>query len=90
MCSEVVDRGSLERRGVLFLPTTEQEAGEATPARDTPMRSVHQDEPTREQLVLDLDEIARQGARKMLSQALQAEVQAYLQAAEGECDERDW
>ncbi len=54
------------------------------------MRSVHQDEPTREQLVLDLDEIARQGARKMLSQALQAEVQAYLQAAEGECDERDW
>jgi putative transposase len=53
------------------------------------MRSVHQDEPTREQdLVLDLDEIARQGARKMLAQALQAEVEAYLRAAEGERDEQ--
>ena len=52
------------------------------------MRSVHQDEPTREQeLVLDLDEIARQGARKMLAQALQAEVEAYLKANEGERDE---
>jgi putative transposase len=52
------------------------------------MRSVHQDEPAREQeLVLDLDEIARQGARKMLAQALQAEVEAYLKAAEGERDE---
>lgn len=52
------------------------------------MRSVHQDEPTREQeLVLDLDEIARQGARKMLAQALEAEVEAYLKAAEGERDE---
>jgi transposase-like protein len=52
------------------------------------MRSVHQDEPTREQeLVLDLDEIARRGARKMLAQALEAEVEAYLKAAEGERDE---
>ena len=48
----------------------------------------HQDEATHEQLLLDLDEIARQGAKKMLAQALQAEVQAYLQAAEGERDER--
>jgi putative transposase len=38
--------------------------------------------------VFDLDEIARQGARKMLAQALQAEVEAYLKAAEGERDER--
>ena len=53
------------------------------------MRSLYQDEPTREQeLVFDLDEIARQGARKMLAQALQAEVEAYLKAAEGERDER--
>ena len=51
------------------------------------MRSVHQDQPTREQLVLDLDEIARQGAQKMLAHALQAEVEAYLEAAEGERDE---
>ncbi len=35
----------------------------------------------------DLDEIARQGARKMLAFALQAEVDAYLKAAEDERDE---
>jgi transposase-like protein len=55
------------------------------------MRSVHQDEAACEQeerQVLDLDEIARQGAKKMLAQALQAEVEAYLQAAEGERDEQ--
>jgi putative transposase len=40
----------------------------------------------REELMLDLDEIARQGARRMLAQALEAEVEAYLQAAR---DERD-
>src|ERR687890_642700 len=57
--------------------------------KDTPVRSVHQDEPAREQeLALDLDEIARQGARKMLAQALEAEVVAYLHAAQGERDER--
>ncbi len=53
------------------------------------MRSVHQYEPKCEQeLALDLDEIARQGARKMLAQALEAEVVAYLHAAQGERDER--
>ncbi len=53
------------------------------------MRSVHLDEPTCEQeLVLDLDEIARQGAKKMLAQALQAEVEACLRTAEGERDGR--
>ncbi len=53
------------------------------------MRSVHQDEPAREQeeFVLDLDEIARQGAKEMLASALQAEVQAYLKAPEAERDE---
>ena len=48
---------------------------------------VHQDETKREELVLDLDEIARAGARKMLAQALEAEVEAYLDAASGERDE---
>jgi putative transposase len=48
---------------------------------------VHQDEDAREKLSLDLDEIARQGAQKMLAQALQVEVDAYLKAAEGERDE---
>ena len=52
------------------------------------MHRVHNDEATRrEQLSLDLDEIARQGAQRMLAQALQAEVDAYLKAAEGERDE---
>ena len=41
------------------------------------MHRVHQDEAMRERLMLDLDEIARQGARRMLAQALEAEVEAY-------------
>ena len=40
------------------------------------MRRVHHDETAREEFVLDPDEIARQGAKKMLAQALQAEVDA--------------
>ncbi len=52
------------------------------------MHSIHHDETTREQeLVLDLDEIARRGAKAMLAQALEAEVQAYLKAAQAERDE---
>jgi putative transposase len=51
------------------------------------MHRVHHDEATHEQLSLDLDEIARQGAQKMLAQALQTEVDAYLKAAEGQRDE---
>jgi putative transposase len=52
------------------------------------MQRVHHDEAAREELMLNLDEIARQGARKMLAQALQAEVDAYLKAAQTERDER--
>jgi len=52
------------------------------------MFSIHQDERAREELALDLDEIARQGARKMLAEALEAEVQAYIEAARAERDER--
>jgi hypothetical protein len=55
------------------------------------MHSVHHDEQTccsKEQFVLYLDEIARQGARKMLAQALEAEVDAYLRAAQSERDEQ--
>jgi len=52
------------------------------------MQRVHHDKRAREQeLSLDLDEIVRQGARKMLAQALEAEVDAYLKAAEAERDE---
>ena len=42
------------------------------------MDRIHHDQTTREQLGLDLDENARQGAKEMLASALQAEVQAYL------------
>ncbi len=52
------------------------------------MGRVHQDTEDREQRLLDLDEIARQGARRMLAEALEAEVQDYLQAARGERDEQ--
>jgi putative transposase len=55
--------------------------------KDTPMQRVHQEVLVHEQLLLDLDEIARQGARKMLAHALQAELDAYLKPAEGERDE---
>jgi len=54
--------------------------------KETPMDRIHQLEGDREGLLLDLDEIARAGARKMLAQALEAEVQDYLQAAKGERD----
>jgi transposase-like protein len=42
---------------------------------------------TTEQLALDLDEIACQGAQKMLACALEAEVDAYVRAARSERDE---
>ena len=48
------------------------------------MHRVHQDEAGREQRLLDLDEIARAGARRMLAEALEAEVQDYLSAARDE------
>jgi len=52
------------------------------------MRSIHHDQTAREDLLVDLDEIARQGARRMLAEALEAEVEAYVEAARGERDER--
>lgn len=51
------------------------------------MRRLHQNEESREELTLDLDELARQGARRMLAEALEAEVQDYLEAARGQRDE---
>src|SRR3712207_4715618 len=52
------------------------------------MLRVHQDEAEREQFTLDLDEIARAAARRMLAEALEAEVQAYIEAARDERDHR--
>lgn len=51
------------------------------------MQSIHQDDEPRERTLLDLDEIARAGARKMLVQALETEVRDYLEAARDERDE---
>jgi putative transposase len=52
------------------------------------MRTVQHDDEVRQQYMLDLDEIARQGARRMLAEALEAEVEAHLEAARDERDER--
>ncbi len=53
----------------------------------TGMHTLHQDEKAREELMLDLDEIARAGARRMLAQALEAEVDAYIETAKDQRDE---
>ena len=51
------------------------------------MERIHQDEHDREQAMLDLDEIVRQGARRMLAEALEAEVRDYIEAAREQRDE---
>lgn len=51
------------------------------------MFSIHHDGQAREELTLDLDEIARAGARRMLAHALEAEVDAYIEAAKDQRDE---
>jgi putative transposase len=52
------------------------------------MLRVVADEAARSELHADLDELARQGARRMLAAALEAEVDDYLAAHAGERDER--
>lgn len=52
------------------------------------MERIHQVDGDREGFMLDLDQIAREGARRMLAEALEAEVEAYVEAARGERDER--
>jgi putative transposase len=52
------------------------------------MLSVVADEWARAELRMDLDELAREGARRMLAAALEAEVDDYLAAHAGECDGR--
>lgn len=51
------------------------------------MERIHQVEGDREEHLLDLDEIARRGARRMLAEALEAEVEEYVEAAREERDE---
>jgi Transposase, Mutator family len=52
------------------------------------MLSVVADETARRELRVDLDELAREGARRMLAAALEAEVDEYLAVHAGERDER--
>ncbi len=52
------------------------------------MERIHQVEDDREGLMLDLDEIARAGARRMLAEALEAEVRDYVEAARAERNEQ--
>jgi len=53
----------------------------------TPMLKVVADEAVRTELGACLDEICRAGARRMLAAALEAEVDAYIEALAGEVDE---
>ena len=48
------------------------------------MRSLRQDESSREEFKLGLNKIACHGVRKMLAEVLEAGVQAYFEAARGE------
>jgi transposase-like protein len=50
--------------------------------------SIHQDGTAREEILPDLDEIARRGARRMLKEALEAEVEEYIENARGEGGQR--
>ena len=52
------------------------------------MQRIHQVGGEHEGLLLDLDEIARAGARRMLAEALEAEVEAYVEAAREQRDEQ--
>ena len=52
------------------------------------MLRVVAEESTREELASTLDEICREGARRMLAAALEAEVDAYIVALQDELDER--
>jgi transposase-like protein len=52
------------------------------------MLSVIADDSARAELHTDLDELAREGARRMLAAALEAEVEAYLAAVAAERDEQ--
>jgi hypothetical protein len=52
------------------------------------MQRIHQVGAEHEGLLLDLEEIARAGARRMLAEALEAEVRDYIEAAREQRDEQ--
>jgi transposase-like protein len=53
-----------------------------------PMLRVVADEPVRDVLAAELDELVREGVRRMLAAALEAEVQAYVAGFADQVDER--
>src|SRR5829696_7283090 len=68
--------------------TNSGSAGGPTPAgKERRMLSVVTDAQAHDGLCLDLDELVREGARRMLAAALEAEVDAYLAAHAVERDE---
>jgi transposase-like protein len=88
--SKIVDRRSHGRCG----PPSLREGESKEPMRkrrwkDPLLRSLHQDERAREEFMLGLNKIARHGARKILAEALEAEVQAYVEAARGEPNDEE-
>jgi putative transposase len=69
--------------------TSPGSAGGLTPAgKERRILSVITDAQAHDELRLDLDAIVREGARRMLAAALEAEVDAYLAAHAAECDGR--
>ena len=66
--------------------TKTRNAGEIAGEEGTPMLRVVADEVVRAELSVDLDEICREGARRMLATALEAERDAYLAAFVEEVD----
>jgi putative transposase len=71
------------------MTTLEAPAGKRRRGRNAAnMLSVVADDAGRAELTMGLDELVREGARRMLAQALEAEVDAYLAAHQGEVDER--
>src|ERR1043166_7263769 len=67
--------------------TSPGSAGGATPAgKERRMLSVVTDAQAHDELRLDLDELVREGARRMLAAALEAEVDDYLAAHLAERD----
>src|SRR5215216_8029415 len=68
--------------------TSPGSAGGLTPAgKERRMLSVITDAQAHDELRLDLDQLVREGARRMLAAALEAEVDAYLAAHAAEWDE---
>jgi len=84
-----VDRPTRNERGVTFLKEQIRYIGGETPVRkETPMLSVMSDDAGRADGRSMLDEICREGARKMLAAALELEAGDYVAGLVGEVDEQ--